>query len=122
MLKKHKLSISKVKQHNFWSGKDCPRRIRKEGRWVEFIQRVEKELEGKPRITNKERCTLKVKFTSSSRNLGEFKELLSDLSLKAEVVKGTSTEKISVAFVPNSVKYADVVQWLKENKISYTMK
>ena len=32
LLKKHKLPISRVKQHNFWSGKDCPHRIRKEGR------------------------------------------------------------------------------------------
>lgn len=122
LLKKHKLPISKVKQHNFWSGKDCPHRIRKEGRWAEFIQRVEKELEGKPRVTNKERCTIKVKFTSNSKNLTEFKKLLSDLSLKSEVVQGTSTEKVSVAFAPNSVKYADVVEWLKENKISYTIK
>ena len=29
LLKKHKLPISRVKQHNFWSGKDCPHRIRK---------------------------------------------------------------------------------------------
>ncbi|HJA41202.1 MAG TPA: N-acetylmuramoyl-L-alanine amidase, partial [Firmicutes bacterium] len=32
LLKKYKLPISRVKQHNFWSGKDCPHRIRKEGR------------------------------------------------------------------------------------------
>lgn len=31
----------KIVQHNKWSGKDCPHRIRKEKRWDSFIKRIE---------------------------------------------------------------------------------
>lgn len=41
MLKDYKLDISKVKQHYNWSGKDCPRVLRKTGRWKTFLKDVE---------------------------------------------------------------------------------
>lgn len=31
-------------QHNFWTGKDCPHRIRVEGLWPSFIQNVQEKL------------------------------------------------------------------------------
>jgi len=32
--------VDRIKQHNNWSGKDCPHRIRAEKRWDSFIQRI----------------------------------------------------------------------------------
>ncbi|MGM7720478.1 peptidoglycan recognition protein family protein [Metabacillus sp. Hm71] len=34
----------RVKQHNFWSGKNCPHRVRAEGRWNEVIAEIQAEL------------------------------------------------------------------------------
>ncbi|SHE65989.1 N-acetylmuramoyl-L-alanine amidase [Seinonella peptonophila] len=39
LMNKHNIPISRVVQHNHWSGKDCPRNIRKEG-WGKFISLV----------------------------------------------------------------------------------
>lgn len=33
--------INKVVQHNHWTGKDCPRVLRKTGRWKEFLENVQ---------------------------------------------------------------------------------
>jgi len=33
--------IEKVVQHNHWNGKDCPRVLRKTGRWKEFLENVQ---------------------------------------------------------------------------------
>ena len=46
LLKKHKLSISRVVQHSKWSGKNCPRRLRKSG-WSAFLKAVESYMGGK---------------------------------------------------------------------------
>jgi len=40
----NKLSIDRVTQHNFHSGKDCPQTMRHAGRWTEFITMVRLEL------------------------------------------------------------------------------
>ena len=119
LLKKYKLPISRVKQHNFWSGKDCPHRIRKEGRWGEFIQRVEKEMQGKSKPTNKERCTISVKFSNSSGKLKGYRALLEDLDLKPEIVAGNEQTRIDVKFAAKSSRYGDVVAWLDQNGIKY---
>ena len=118
LLKKHNLPINKVKQHNFWSGKDCPHRIRKEGRWAEFIQRVEKEMQDKPKTTNKERCTIKVKFANSSK-LKEYKSFLDELGINPDIVVGKTQTHVGVMFAANSTKYGEVVEWLNKNKISF---
>jgi N-acetylmuramoyl-L-alanine amidase len=39
LMNKHNIPISRVVQHNRWSGKNCPRRIRSEG-WSKFIELV----------------------------------------------------------------------------------
>ena len=119
LLKKHKLPISRVKQHNFWSGKDCPHRIRKEGRWGEFLKRVEKEMQGKPKPSNKERCTISVKFSNSSGKLKGYRALLEDLDLKPEIVAGNEQTRIDVKFAAKSSRYGDVVAWLDQNGIKY---
>ena len=119
LLKKHKLPISRVKQHNFWSGKDCPHRIRKEGRWAEFIQRVEKEMQDKPKTTNKERCTVSVKFANSSSKLKEYKSFLNELGIKQDIVVGKTQTHVSVLFAKDSTRYGDVIEWLQSKKVHY---
>ena len=37
LLKDKNLGIDAVKQHYDWNGKNCPRRLRQEGRWNEFL-------------------------------------------------------------------------------------
>ncbi len=36
--------IDRVKQHHDWSGKNCPSRIRKEGRWSSFLEEIQKTM------------------------------------------------------------------------------
>ena len=43
LLIKYNLSIDRVKQHNDFSGKNCPMAMRESGRWEEFISLVEIE-------------------------------------------------------------------------------
>ncbi|GAA0199477.1 peptidoglycan DD-metalloendopeptidase family protein [Glutamicibacter creatinolyticus] len=38
---KHKLGRSDVKQHNYWTGKDCPHKMRLANRWEEFLDLTE---------------------------------------------------------------------------------
>lgn len=38
---KHKLDRDKVVQHNHWSGKNCPTKMRAAGRWQEFLNLTE---------------------------------------------------------------------------------
>lgn len=45
LLKKHNLPVSAVKQHYDWSKKNCPHRIRANGTWKDFLNRVQKELD-----------------------------------------------------------------------------
>lgn len=42
------LGVDRIVQHNHWSGKDCPKKIRSEGRWNEILQRVAAELGATP--------------------------------------------------------------------------
>lgn len=37
--------IDRVKQHYDWSKKNCPHRIRQEGRWSSFLQRIEQAMD-----------------------------------------------------------------------------
>jgi len=43
LMLRHDLDISRVRQHNFFSGKDCPRTMRKAGMWPDFLKLVEAE-------------------------------------------------------------------------------
>lgn len=44
LLKQYGWGIDRVKQHYNWSGKNCPHRIRSEGRWNDFLNRIEKAI------------------------------------------------------------------------------
>lgn len=44
LLKERGWGTDRVKQHASWSKKNCPHRIRDEGRWSDFIMAIEKEL------------------------------------------------------------------------------
>lgn len=44
LLKKYGWGIDRVKQHYNWSGKNCPHRIRHEGRWNNFLNRIQKAM------------------------------------------------------------------------------
>lgn len=60
LLKKHGLNITDVKQHNNWSGKDCPNDLRKDGKgysWPEFLTLVVDAADGK--LGNLEKPTIK---------------------------------------------------------------
>ena len=45
LMEKYSIPLSNVVQHNYWSGKNCPNRIRKGEpyNWYEFLERVEKK-------------------------------------------------------------------------------
>lgn len=45
LIEAYNLSIDDVRQHNHFSGKNCPMKIRESDRWDEFLQRVEYYLE-----------------------------------------------------------------------------
>lgn len=45
------LSADRIRQHNAWSGKNCPERIRREGRWDWLVSEVRRELTGAPAPT-----------------------------------------------------------------------
>jgi hypothetical protein len=44
-LKEKNWGIDRVKSHQDWSGKKCPHRILDEGRWISFLNAIEKEME-----------------------------------------------------------------------------
>lgn len=49
ILKKENIDISRMVQHNYWSGKDCPHEIRygKDGiTWTDFVNKVKNYLQG----------------------------------------------------------------------------
>ncbi len=46
ILEKFRLDISRIKQHYDWNGKNCPRVLRGEGRWEEFLERVKGYMAG----------------------------------------------------------------------------
>lgn len=44
LLRERGWGVDRVRQHNYWSGKNCPHRIRAEGRWDKFVESIKKEL------------------------------------------------------------------------------
>lgn len=49
---KHKRPRSAVKQHNYWTGKDCPHKMRLTDRWEEFLALTEPEGDTMPRMVS----------------------------------------------------------------------
>lgn len=60
--------VNRVKEHNHWSGKNCPHRIRDEGRWNEIIDEIQNELD---KLNGKEpsKKVVKTKSTSKPSNM-----------------------------------------------------
>ena len=46
ILRRNKIPISRMVQHNYWSGKNCPSMIRNRGEWQKFVNLVNKYLGG----------------------------------------------------------------------------
>ncbi|KAB2493888.1 N-acetylmuramoyl-L-alanine amidase [Bacillus cereus] len=46
LMKQYNIPISKVRTHQSWSGKYCPHRMLDEGRWNNFIERVQNAYNG----------------------------------------------------------------------------
>ncbi|EKS8366153.1 N-acetylmuramoyl-L-alanine amidase family protein [Bacillus thuringiensis] len=46
LMKQYNIPISKVRTHQSWSGKHCPHRMLDEGRWNNFIERVQNAYNG----------------------------------------------------------------------------
>lgn len=44
LLNQYGWGTDRVKQHYNWSGKNCPHRIRAEGRWNDFLNRIQKAM------------------------------------------------------------------------------
>ena len=94
LLKQYGWGIDRVKQHNNWSGKNCPHRIRAEGRWNEFLNRIQKAM----RIMTVEAPKQEVKemtgesdesmLTETGRK--EIRDLLKKARDKTYVVNGKS--------------------------------
>ena len=80
LLNKYDLSVDRVKQHNFFSGKNCPMTIREAGLWEEFIEIVKLE-----KYRNDYLSDVEFKFTSLTP------ELLSD---DGNIIKHVSGEKV----------------------------
>ena len=43
-MKEYNIPITNIVQHNHWSGKNCPSRMRREGKWNDFINKVKSKL------------------------------------------------------------------------------
>ena len=76
-------------------------------------------MQGKPKPSNKERCTLSVQFANSSSRLKAYQSFLSSLNLKPDMDVGKTQTHVSVMFAANSSRYGEVVEWLKEKGIRY---
>ena len=76
-------------------------------------------MQGKPKPSNKERCTLSVQFANSSSKLKVYQSFLSSLNLKPDMDVGKTQTHVSVLFAANSNRYGEVVEWLKEKGIRY---
>ena len=76
-------------------------------------------MQGKPKPSNKERCTLSVKFANSSSKLKAYQSFLSSLNLKPDMDVGKTQTDVNVLFAANSSRYGDVVEWLQSKKVHY---
>ena len=79
-------------------------------------------MQGKPKPSNKERCTLSVQFANSSSKLKAYQSFLSSLNLKPDMDVGKTQTYVNVLFAANSSRYGEVVEWLESNKVGFDVK
>ena len=109
LLVKHNLKVKDIKQHHYWSGKNCPHRIRMLGTWETFLNRVQKAydaLVGK-NGTNTPTATQKAPTVASSAPKQLYKIKSGTFGSKAEV---QSAIKKVVANKLASEKYITILQ------------
>ncbi|WP_435298547.1 N-acetylmuramoyl-L-alanine amidase [Timonella sp. A28] len=46
IMREEKIPLSRVVQHHYWTGKNCPASLRQDGGWEKFLRAVEAELAG----------------------------------------------------------------------------
>lgn len=46
LMKKYNIPLENVVQHNFWSGENCPARMRLENKWDDFKNEIAKKMKG----------------------------------------------------------------------------
>ena len=89
LLKEFGWGIDRVKQHYDWSQKNCPHRIRAEGRWNSFLKRVEAAM--KPSTQQKEETPVANSLTSTAKQ--DLKDLLKETH-KRGIMKVDHSEKV----------------------------
>ncbi|WP_107950987.1 N-acetylmuramoyl-L-alanine amidase family protein [Lysinibacillus parviboronicapiens] len=90
LLKRYGWGIDRVKQHFYWSQKNCPHRIRVEGRWNSFLKRIEQAM--KPTTPTQPKEEPKVNtLTSTAKD--DLKTLLKDAH-KQGILKVDHSEKV----------------------------
>lgn len=94
--------IERVKKHQDWSGKYCPHRILAEGRWKEFLNRVQKALD-------------KLNGKGDELTMSQYKELLA----KIEQLEKQLDDKLSkVDERKVSKSHEKHFEWAKENGLT----
>ncbi|MFJ7950325.1 N-acetylmuramoyl-L-alanine amidase family protein [Lysinibacillus sp. NPDC096418] len=91
LLKEFGWGIDRVKQHYDWSKKDCPHRIRAEGRWNSFLKRIEEAM--KPSTQSQQKEETKVPNTLTSTAKEDLKVLLKVAKSKG-ILKVDHSEKV----------------------------
>lgn len=76
LLKERGWGIERVKQHYDWSKKNCPHRIRDEGRWNSFLKRIETAMKPAPVEQPKEEIPVTNSLTSTAKS--DLKDLLKE--------------------------------------------
>lgn len=78
LLKEFGWGIDRVKQHYDWSQKNCPHRIRADGRWNSFLKRIEEAM----KLATQQKEETKVPNTLTSTAKEDLKALLKDAKSK----------------------------------------
>lgn len=84
LLDLYKLPISAVKQHHYWSGKNCPHRIRANGTWNDFLKRVQFALD---KLQKGSSTVSSTKASSAPKTLHRIKSGTYKLKSEAESAK-----------------------------------
>lgn len=78
LLKSLGWKTDKIVQHNKWSGKDCPHRIRAEKRWDSFIKRIEAAM--KPKVVEPVSKPVAKPVITTPKETGTLKVLVDNLN------------------------------------------
>lgn len=93
LMDKWDIPLSRVVQHNKWSGKNCPAIIRKKGWWDDFLALVKKEIEKPSSKPKKENKVKKVKDDDlkAAPNGAKYTRLL---KLTSPMMRGKDVEAV----------------------------